>query len=104
MDEKQRHRENAKLLLETLNEATGKKFTPVDSHLQPMIARLSEPGVEPEECDKMILRQVMLWKNDPKMSGHLVPSTLFRASNFQKYYDTRNDALPGVPQPVPIMQ
>jgi len=86
-------RDNAKLLLEALNELTGKKFTPVDSHLNPIIARLNEPGIEPEECEKMLRRQVKLWKNDPKMSAHLVPSTLFRASNFQKYYDQRDEGV-----------
>lgn len=86
-------RADAKLLLEALNELTGKKFTPVDSHLNPIIARLNEPGVEPEECEKMLRRQVKLWKNDPKMSAHLVPSTLFRASNFQKYYDQRDEGV-----------
>jgi len=85
--------DNAKLLLEALNELTGKKFTPVDSHLNPIIARLNEPGIEPEECEKMLRRQVKLWKNDPKMSAHLVPSTLFRASNFQKYYDQRDEGV-----------
>ena len=86
-------RADAKLLLEALNELTGKKFTPVDSHLNPIIARLNESGVEPEECEKMLRRQVKLWKNDPKMSAHLVPSTLFRASNFQKYYDQRDEGV-----------
>jgi uncharacterized phage protein (TIGR02220 family) len=86
-------RADAKLLLEALNELTGKKFTPVDSHLNPIIARLNEPGIEPEECEKMLRRQVKLWKNDPKMSAHLVPSTLFRASNFQKYYDQRDEGV-----------
>jgi uncharacterized phage protein (TIGR02220 family) len=86
-------RSDAKLLLEALNELTGKKFTPVDSHLNPIIARLNEPGIEPEECEKMLRRQVKLWKNDPKMSAHLVPSTLFRASNFQKYYDQRDEGV-----------
>ena len=86
-------RADAKLLLEALNELTGKKFTPVDSHLSPIIARLNEPGIEPEECEKMLRRQVKLWKNDPKMSAHLVPSTLFRASNFQKYYDQRDEGV-----------
>ena len=86
-------RADAKLLLEALNELTGKKFTPVDSHLNPIIARLNESGIEPEECEKMLRRQVKLWKNDPKMSAHLVPSTLFRASNFQKYYDQRDEGV-----------
>jgi uncharacterized phage protein (TIGR02220 family) len=86
-------RADAKLLLEALNELTGKKFTPVDSHLNPIIARLNETGIEPEECEKMLRRQVKLWKNDPKMSAHLVPSTLFRASNFQKYYDQRDEGV-----------
>lgn len=92
-EDKAATRDNAKLLLEALNELTGKKFTPVDSHLSPIIARLNEPGIEPEECEKMLRRQVKLWKNDPKMSAHLVPSTLFRASNFQKYYDQRDEGV-----------
>ncbi len=92
-EDKAATRDNAKLLLEALNELTGKKFTPVDSHLNPIIARLNEPGIEPEECEKMLRRQVKLWKNDPKMSAHLVPSTLFRASNFQKYYDQRDEGV-----------
>ena len=40
-----------------------------------------------EDIKKVISNRYVAWKDEPKMSMHLQPSTLFRAKNFIKYLD-----------------
>ena len=57
-------------------------------NLAPIVARLSEPGVEAQEIEAMIRRQAQIWTGD--MAANLNPATLFKEGKFSGYYDARN--------------
>jgi uncharacterized phage protein (TIGR02220 family) len=82
-------RENAGLLLNFLNAKAGTSFRPGETHLKFIAARLGEDGVDPAECEKMIVRQVKLWKGT-EMAQYLRPETLFNPTKFATYFDNRN--------------
>lgn len=48
-----------------------------------------------EDIKKVISNRYVAWKDEPKMSMHLQPSTLFRAKNFIKYLDEANHTREG---------
>lgn len=81
-------------ILNHLNSVAGRKFTPVATHLSPIMARLAESDVTPECVVAMIDRQTKLWGGS-EMEEYLTPETLFRKSNFRRYYDSRELPLPG---------
>lgn len=81
-------RENAKMLLDFLNETAGRSFRATDTNLDLIVSRLSEPDVTPEGCEAMIERQVALWKGT-ETEEYLQPSTLFGKQKFGGYYDKR---------------
>jgi len=82
-------RENAKMLLDFLNETAGRSFRATDTNLDLIVSRLSEPDVTPEGCEGMIERQVALWKGT-ETEEYLQPSTLFGKQKFGGYYDKRD--------------
>ncbi len=79
----------AVLILAHLNSVTGSKFRPVAATLDPICARLREPGVDVAGVLKMIDRQVARWRGT-EMEQYLRPSTLFRASKFNEYYAAKD--------------
>ena len=73
-----------------LNEKTGKHFTPKNKETVKFInGRLSE-GYSKEDLKAVIDNRCEKWLNDEKMNEYLRPSTLFRPSKFEAYY---NDVL-----------
>ncbi len=73
-----------------LNERTQKHFTSKNKQTIKFInGRLSE-GYTIEDFKKVIDNRCEKWLNDEKMNEYLRPSTLFRPSNFEAYY---NDVL-----------
>ena len=76
--------EQAKGLVEFLNDLTGKHFRPVPATIKPIVARLKEGNSE-QQCRTLIARMHTEWEKDPVMNKHLRPSTLFRPSNFENY-------------------
>ena len=73
-----------------LNEKTGKHFTPKNKETVKFInGRLSE-GYTVSDLKMVIDNRCEKWLNDEKMNEYLRPSTLFRPSNFEAYY---NDVL-----------
>ena len=81
--------EVATRIVEHLNTATGSKFRAVAATLDPICARLREPGVDVAGVLKMIDRQVAKWRGT-EMEQYLRPSTLFRASKFNEYYAAKD--------------
>lgn len=75
--------DDAKLILDFLNNATERKYRPVDSNLKPIAARIAETSVE--HCKAVICDRVAKWKHDPKMDEYLRPATLFGAQKFHQY-------------------
>lgn len=73
----------AKLVLDALNQKTGKAFKYTDSNLRLIEARLKEYSVE--DCLKVIGIKCSQWKNNPEMNKYLRPETLFNATKFAGY-------------------
>lgn len=73
-----------KEILSYFNEVAGKRFKPIKSNLTPISARLKD-GYSVEELKQVIQLKTLEWKNNEVMAGHLCPTTLFRASNLDKY-------------------
>lgn len=81
--------ENAKAVLDFLNQHSGSDFRKVESNLTPIRARMKEHGATVDDVKAMIRRQVSLWKGGD-MEQYLTPETLFRPSKFSKYFGARN--------------
>lgn len=73
-------------ILNALNEITGSKFRPIKSNLTKITALLKADFSEMDILEVIQLKTIQ-WKNNPKMAGYLCPTTLFRESNFEKYYN-----------------
>lgn len=73
-------------ILENLNEITGSKFRPIKSNLT-KIKALLKAEFTTQEIVEVIQLKTIQWKNNPAMAGYLCPTTLFRESNFEKYYN-----------------
>lgn len=71
-------------ILEFLNTTTKRRFRPTKSNLFGIKARLKE-DYSLQEIQEVIIIKTMEWTNNPQMSVHLNPVTLFRPSNFEKY-------------------
>jgi uncharacterized phage protein (TIGR02220 family) len=78
------YREEAKALLDFLNEKTGKGFRVNDTNMEFIMARLRS-GVDSQTCRTLIMRKVRDWLPDPKMSMYLRPETLFNKTKFETY-------------------
>ena len=73
-------------ILNKLNEITGSRFREIKSNLT-KIKSLLKAGFTEVEIIEVIQLKNFQWKNNPEMSGYLCPKTLFRESNFEKYYN-----------------
>lgn len=72
-------------ILKFFNEITGRKFRLTNkSYLKAISARFKD-GFTEEEMLQVIQVKTIEWKNNPVMSVHLNPETIFRPSNFEKY-------------------
>ena len=84
---------NSLILLNFLNEKSGRHFRETDTNLNFIIQRLKEPDVDVEGCKLMIFRQVARWKGTPQ-EEYLRPETLFGKTKFDSYYAARNMPVP----------
>ena len=75
-----------------LNALTGAKFNLPFQELDTIIGRLLETNRDAAGIDKMLRRQVALWRTDPRMRHNLKPTTLF-GSNFHDYYGQRDQPI-----------
>ncbi|MDR7707096.1 conserved phage C-terminal domain-containing protein [Riemerella anatipestifer] len=73
-----------KELLKKFNEITGQRFRETKANLSGISARLKD-GYTEQEIIEVIQVKTLEWKNNPTMSVHLNPVTIFRPSNFDKY-------------------
>lgn len=74
----------SQVLLNYLNDISGKSFKHVDSNLKLIKARLNE-GHSEKDIYAVIDRKVTEWENDPKMAKYIRPATLFNAEKFNQY-------------------
>lgn len=71
-------------ILQKFNEITGRRFRKTKANLSGISARLKD-GYTEQEILEVIQVKTLEWKNNPTMSVHLNPVTVFRPSNFDKY-------------------
>lgn len=83
-------------VMQFLNEKTGKNFLVTTNGTQKLTTgaervrdRLKD-GFSVQDCRTVIANRVLKWGGDDKMKEHLTPETLFRKSNFEKYYGGLN--------------
>jgi len=81
--------EDARSLIAFLNASAGRSYQADGAHLELLVQRLKQTGIEVVEVQKMILRQVKLWKGT-EMEKYLRPQTLFNKTKFAGYYDERD--------------
>ncbi len=77
-------REDAKKVIEFLNEKTGRNYRPVETNLKLIEARLKS-GATMQDCKCVIARKARIWASDEKMEPYLRPATLFNATKFEQY-------------------
>lgn len=75
---------NAKMILQYLNELSGRNYQAVKANLSLIESRLKE-GFSLEQCKAVIDAKCKAWESDAKMSSYLRPKTLFNATNFAQY-------------------
>ncbi len=77
--------DNVTDIISFFNEVTGKKLSSkAKSHKEKIEARLKD-GFTVEDVQDVIVLKNSEWKDEPKMSKHIVPKTLFRRENFENY-------------------
>lgn len=75
-------------LIDEIVRLSGKRFQKADSYLQSISLRLDENRSLDEKSIIHMLRFMWeRWGDDPKMSPHFNPTTLFRKQNFARYCD-----------------
>ena len=78
-------KESISVIILYLNEKTNKNFSiKSQTNIDFINGRLNE-GRTVDDFKHVIDVKVDQWKDDPKMSGFLRPSTLFRPTNFENY-------------------
>jgi uncharacterized phage protein (TIGR02220 family) len=78
--------------IEYLNLKAGRSFRAnVASNAKGIIARYRE-GFNMEQVKKMVDHMCRKWGSDREMQDHLNPVTLFRDSNFERYYQSAEAA------------
>lgn len=75
-----------------LNEMTGKQFKANSKETMSLIRGLINRGFSENDMLQAINNMVASWGDDPKWSTYLRPSTLFRASKFENYLNTKSTA------------
>jgi uncharacterized phage protein (TIGR02220 family) len=85
---------DARMILQHLNAKAGKKFRETEEYLKQITACIKDADGDVDGIKVMIDRMVAGWKGEEKTRQWLRPSTLFRKSNFQEYYDDRNEPPP----------
>lgn len=90
---------SARIILFWLNEKAGRQYRETSENLEIIHDRLKETQNDIEGVKLMVVRQVALWKGDPKTDEWLRPSTLFRKSKFDGYYDNRHLPVLGLRKP-----
>jgi uncharacterized phage protein (TIGR02220 family) len=87
---------DAKDVLAYFNQAAGRSFREVDANMRLISARLREHGVSVAGIHTMIDRKVREWSGT-QMEDYLRPETIFNATKFQSYYESRFLPLPQKP-------
>lgn len=83
-------KEAAAIAIAYLNERTGKQFKPNSKETIDNIRGLINRGFTSDDMTKVVDNMVAEWWDNDKMKIYLRPSTLFRASKFENYLNTKS--------------
>lgn len=72
-------------MIEYFNLITGRRFRLNNKTYLKAIENRFKDGYTEEQMREVIQVKTLEWKNNPIMSVHLNPETIFRPSNFEKY-------------------
>jgi len=86
-EEREKRREEAKIVLSYLNQKTGKKFENVDSNLDHMISLMANPKTQAsvDDMKRVIDLKCQQWAMEEKTKVWLRPSTLFNPKKYHEY-------------------
>ncbi|PAF08695.1 replication protein [Shouchella clausii] len=87
-------KENVVEIVNYLNAAADKNFSPSSKKTNSLINNLFKEGYTLEDFKNVIDKKTKQWKNDPKMDNYLRPITLFAASNFESYLNEKGLGVP----------
>ena len=76
--------DEARRILEFLNEKTGRKYQPVKANMDKILARFKE-GYTSKQLRQIIARKCSEWGPDEKMNVYLRPATLFNREKCAQY-------------------
>ena len=78
-------------IINFMNNLYNRGFDPSSGNTVTSLSnRLSKYSVD--DIKKVISNRYLVWKDDKVMSKHLNPTTIFRAKNFEKYFDEAKDS------------
>ena len=81
-------------IIDFMNNLYKRKFSPSSGKTKVnLLNRLSSNSVN--DIKKVIANRYKVWKDEPMMSKYLQPSTIFKASNFDKYLEEANHTREG---------
>lgn len=80
---KQKFKAEAEIILNFLNEKSGRRYRPLKANLDFIAERLKE-GATPDECRQIIAKKSREWKGTD-MEEYLRPATLFNRTKFAQY-------------------
>lgn len=69
-----------------LNKRLGSKFRATKVNVQ-LINAIAKAKYTFEDISRVVNFKAAEWENDKEMARYLVPATLFRFNNFEKYFD-----------------
>ena len=72
-------------VIEYFNDKLGTRYTTKSRQINGFISGREKDGYGLADFKKVIDGRITAWKNDPKMSEFLRPSTLFSPTNFEQY-------------------
>jgi len=87
-EKKELEKKSAIRVLEYFNRLASKDYQKVHMNLTPIRGRLAEFGMT--ACYRVIENRVSHWKFDPKMNEFLRPTTVFCASKFEGYLNSKD--------------
>ena len=76
-------------IISYFNKTIGTKYSnKTVATIKALNARLKDYSID--DIKLVINNRYELWNNDEKMRQHLTPATIFRAQNFEKYFNSTN--------------
>lgn len=79
------HQEGAKMVIDCLNDLSGKGFSYSDDNLDPIVERF-EDGATVDDC---ITVCTLKWEDTTFQNQYYRPSTLFKKGNFENYLNSQ---------------